>query len=132
MLFSLASSAAASPISYTTCVSQVLASNALQDLKLDVNRISATATLEDDAPHLAVFTFAYTPGWSVTVDGQPAEAHKADVAYLGVMVSGKGSHSIEWSYVTPGLKTGFMLTMAGIGVCIVLLVISAVRKRRSA
>ena len=86
----------------------------LQDLKLETNRMTANAVLDDDNPHLAVFTFAYSSGWSVTVDGQPARALKTNTAFLGVEVKGSGDHVIEWRYETPGVRTGAILSCVGL------------------
>ena len=94
-----------------------LAEAGLEDLKLETNRMSAKLTLADDNPKLAFFSIAYTPGWSVKVDGAPADVVRADTAFMAVEVSGKGTHHIEWSYMTPGLVTGAYLSLVGLLAC---------------
>ena len=94
--------------------SAAIAEQGLNDLELHANGMSATTELADEDPHLAQFMFAYTPGWSATVDGQPAEVVRTDVAFLGVEVQGKGSHEIVLSYETPGIKAGAYMSLAGL------------------
>ena len=108
-----------------------LANEGLQDLKLETNRMSAKLTLDSDDPKLAFFSIAYTPGWSVKVDGAPAEVVRADTAFMAVEVAGKGTHEIEWSYMTPGLVTGAYMSLAGLLACLaVVLLFRFVKKQR--
>ena len=100
-----------------------LSANALDDLELHTNRITATANIEDDQPQLAVFMFAYTPGWSVTVDGAPADALCVDTAFLGVEVSGAGTHAIEWRYTSPGVGRGALMSLVGIAAFAIMIVV---------
>ena len=108
-----------------------LAAHGLDNLELFTNGMRAQATLDDDRPRIAVFTFAYGPGWSVTVDGSPANVLKTDTAFLGVELNGTGTHTIEWSYEAPGVKAGTAMTLAGLAISLVLIVVSLVRRRRA-
>ena len=106
-----------------------LAEAGLTELQLGTNAMQAQCELQDDNPHVAVFTIAYSPGWSVTVDGEPAETLKADTAFLGVEVSGKGTHNIAWSYSTPGLREGAIMTILGLLLFVGMLVLRRLRHK---
>jgi uncharacterized membrane protein YfhO len=56
---------------------------------------------------------AWARGWSVTVDGRPARALRADVVMRGVTVPA-GTHEIVWRYRVPGLRTGALLSGLGL------------------
>ena len=108
-----------------------LGANTLDSLELGVNRIEATAHLDDDAQTLAFFSFAHTPGWSATVDGKEAPVLKADTAFMAVELSGEGTHEIVLTYMTPGLKEGAIVTLLGI-VAFAIVVVAGNRSRRRA
>jgi Bacterial membrane protein YfhO len=63
-------------------------------------------------PALLVVTDAWHPGWSATVDGRPAEVHKVDGAFRGVVVPA-GTHRVVLRYRPPGMTTA--LWLAGLG-----------------
>lgn len=117
------------PVADIAAHAQDLAQAGLQDIELVTNGMKASAVLGDDAPQVAVFTVAYGAGWSVTVDGRPAKALKTDVGFLGVELSGQGTHSIEWTYFSPGLKLA--IPMFAIGILGFALVIFLSRRRKS-
>ena len=102
------------PIKPVVELSKALADRNLDDLELHTNGLSASMEVADDKPHLAVFTVAYSKGWSATVDGQPAELLNVDTAFMGVKVEGEGRHVIELSYITPGVVEGIYLTVVGL------------------
>jgi hypothetical protein len=54
------------------------------------------------------------PGWSVKVDGDPAEVHRAGGLFQAVNV-GAGSHQVEFSYRPPGIGWGFLAFAVGCG-----------------
>jgi hypothetical protein len=62
---------------------------------------------------LVVLDDQWMPGWSVRVDGEPAPILQADVVLRGVIVPA-GTHTIEWSYRVPGLRTGAALSAVGL------------------
>lgn len=84
---------------------------ALQDVTVGTNRISGT--VEADTPRVLVLQVPYSQGWSVTVDGQPAELLRADTAFLGVELTA-GSHTVDFTYRTPGLGAGVLFSTAGL------------------
>lgn len=76
---------------------------------------NASVTLRATLPSAAVVVLddAWAPGWSVSVDGKPARALRADVILRGVAVPA-GTHTIVWSYRVPGLRAGLALTLLGL------------------
>ncbi len=58
----------------------------------------------------AVLLDAYWPGWSATVDGQPVPIERADHMVRAVPVPA-GAHTIEMTFRTPGLRSGFWLAL---------------------
>ncbi len=56
---------------------------------------------------------SWMPGWTATVDGEPAELAPAYVAFRAVPVPA-GDHVVRMEYVTPGWKTGRALGLASL------------------
>jgi len=58
---------------------------------------------------LVMLDDAWAPGWSVSVDGRPGKVLRVDDVMRGVIVPA-GSHHILWSYRTPGIRLGLLLS----------------------
>jgi hypothetical protein len=78
---------------------------------------------------LVVLDDAWAPGWSVTVDGQPARALRADILMRGVTVPA-GEHEIVWRYRVPGLRLGALLSALGLAALLAWAGILVARSRR--
>ncbi len=74
-----------------------------------------TAKIDLSKENLVFFSVPWEEGWSATVDGQPADIERVNVAFMAVDVPA-GDHIIEFHYVTPGLKLGAAAT----GACVLL------------
>ena len=61
----------------------------------------------------ACLTIPYSSGWQAYIDGKEADVLKADTMYMAIDVPA-GKHQIEFSYCTPYLKTGAILSALGI------------------
>jgi hypothetical protein len=59
---------------------------------------------------LIVLDDAWAHGWSVRVDGHPAQALEVDDVMRGVDVPA-GNHTIVWHYEVPGLKLGGLVSL---------------------
>ncbi len=64
-------------------------------------------------PALLILADVDDEGWSVTVDGRPAQRLTVHEALRGVVVPA-GLHTVEWSYRAPGLLPGVILTGLGL------------------
>jgi hypothetical protein len=90
--------------------------------EMDANASIQPCTMESTRPEqvllhcradfagYAVLLDAYWPGWSATVDGQPAPIERADALVRAVPVPA-GDHRIEMTFRTPGLRPGFWLAL---------------------
>ena len=58
-------------------------------------------------------TIPYSDGWNAKIDGQKAKIYKANGMFMALDLK-KGNHKIELNYVTPGLKMGAVISIAGI------------------
>jgi hypothetical protein len=61
------------------------------------------------APALLLLADTWDPGWSAHIDGAPADSLAADGALRAVAVPA-GRHHVEWTYRTPGLRQGALLS----------------------
>lgn len=61
---------------------------------------------------LVVLTESLRDGWSVKVDGRDADPMRVDTVLRGVVVPA-GAHTITWTYKTPGLRIGALLSLLG-------------------
>jgi hypothetical protein len=77
-------------------------------LEFTPDRVRLEADL--GAPGYVVLVDAYDPGWHATVDGQPAAALRANVAFRAVRVTA-GHHVVEWRYRPAALRTGSGLSL---------------------
>lgn len=74
----------------------------------------AKFTVKDlKADEMVITTIPAESGWTMTIDGQPAELGKYQDAFLS-FVCPEGTHTVELSFVAPGLKAGAAVSCAGI------------------
>ncbi len=67
-----------------------------------------------------VFSIPLEKGWSISVDGKPAEITALADAFVGVLVPA-GHHEVVLRYVPEGLATGILVSLLGLGVFLILL-----------
>lgn len=68
-----------------------------------------TAKVIRDTENLVFFSIPYEEGWSATVNGKPVEIEQVNVGFMAVLVPA-GESVIRFTYQTPGLKTGLLIT----------------------
>lgn len=92
-----------------------------QDSVTITNRTESTitATATTDAPGVVVFSEIYADGWTVTVDGKPAELLRTNHALRGVAVPA-GTHEIAMHFQPHSLRTGLILSGIGFGAAAIL------------
>jgi len=60
----------------------------------------------------AVLLDSLAPGWTATVDGKSAKIERADVLVRAVKI-GPGEHRVVFSYRSPGLRLGALISLLG-------------------
>ena len=109
-------------------VEQVYRTLSAQTMETEVffdDRIAGVIRVRE--PGRLVFSIAKEEGWTLLLDGEPAETEAFGEAFLSVHVE-PGEHRVELRYVTPGFEAG-----AKISAGCLLLAVSAmvIRKKRS-
>ncbi len=102
----------------------VLRGHTAQDIRIECNEISCTATLEEDG--LLFFSVAFSRGWKAFVDGREVEPMRADLGFMALPLD-RGTHEVRLAYETPYLKEGVVISLLGLAATGALLL---VRKRR--
>jgi hypothetical protein len=82
-------------------------------------RVEVTA--EALAPGILVLSEACFPGWTATIDGEPAPIHCANLLTRGVELT-PGRHVVRFEYRAPGLAAGVAATVISLTFCGLLLV----------
>lgn len=72
-----------------------------------------TSQIDLPRENLVFYSVPYDAGWSATVNGQPAEIEKVDVGFMAVRAPA-GHNVIRFTYTTPGLYAGIVLTLGGL------------------
>lgn len=85
-----------------------------------------TSSITLDRENLVFYSVPYEDGWTATVNGKPAPIVKANVGFMAV-VAPAGNNEIVFSYYTPGLHAGIVLT----GISILLLLAYLYLTRRA-
>lgn len=94
--------------------------------RTDASGLSAVVSASQRSVLVAAFNSA--PGWTVSVDGEPARLAQPDGALLGVELP-EGEHTVRFDYVTPGLRSGTLITLVGVVICVSLLLAGPFRAR---
>lgn len=90
-----------------------------------------SAVSEGEKERLVFFSVPYEDGWSATVNGKEAEIIKVNVGFMAVKVPA-GEADIRFTYRTPGLFAGLLLTGGSVLVLISYLLLARYyRKKKS-
>ena len=107
--------------------------NALSTDTFDVGKGTFSARTSYDRDRLVVFSVAYEDGWSAEIDGEPAKVECVNYAFNAVRVPA-GEHEIVFTYKTPGLSMGIVISVVGAAAlavyCIVIYIVLKRRPRR--
>ncbi len=76
------------------------------------NRITAEFTA-GDKDELVYFSIPYEPGWSAEVNGEPVQIETVNIGFMAVRVPKGRTSEIVFTYKTPGLVPGIVVTIAG-------------------
>lgn len=77
------------------------------------NEFNAKITTEDKA-ELVFFSIPYEDGWQAEVNGEPVEIEKVNVGFMAVKVPANQTSEIKFTYQTPGLAAGALISGMGI------------------
>ena len=91
------------------------------------SRVTGQVTAMEDG--FLVLTIPWQQGWTCLVDGAEVPLLQADTMFMGTGITA-GNHTVELIYRTPGLKTGVLLSITGVMLC--LAVFFAGRRKRKA
>ena len=94
-------------------------------LSIGLNEVQFDVT--GNEPGIAVLSDSWHPGWSVTVDDQPAQALRVGGVFRGVAVSG-GTHSVHWKFLPWGWRIGKAVLMGCIFLLLTPLIVTRVRR----
>lgn len=72
-----------------------------------------TSEIEMARENLVFYSVPYDSGWSATINGEPAEIEKVDIGFMAVRAPA-GHNIIRFTYTTPGLYAGIVLTLGGL------------------
>lgn len=72
-----------------------------------------TAQTSYETDRVVFFSVPYDEGWHATVNGEEAQILKADVGFMAVRVPA-GESEIVFTYQTPGLLAGVLITIVGL------------------
>ncbi|MGH9366310.1 MAG: YfhO family protein [Thermoanaerobaculia bacterium] len=80
---------------------------------VSLRRNSVTLRVNAPRPGLVYASEADQPGWTVRVNGRPAEAVAANYAFRAVEVP-RGTSTIAFRYLPPGLRAGGLVSLASL------------------
>ncbi len=76
------------------------------------------STITLDRENLVFFSVPYDEGWSATVNGEPVEVTKVNIGFVGVRAP-EGECEIVFTYNTPGLDTGLLISGGAVIVAVI-------------
>lgn len=80
--------------------------------------------------NLLFFSVPYDEGWTAAVNGEPAEIEKVNIGFMAVKVDGHQISRISFTYTTPKLREGVIVSIAGAGLYIIYIAAFMILRRR--
>lgn len=84
-----------------------------------------TAEMDSPKENLVFFSVPYEPGWSATVNGEAVDIETVNVGFMAVPVPQGEKVIIEFSFRTPGLIYGVLMTLFSSALLLVYLFLSS-------
>ena len=106
---------------------EALREEPLENIQWGTNRLTGTVDLSKDK--ILCVSVPYSKGWSATVDGEKAEILRGNYMFMCLPLTA-GHHDIEFSYCSPGMKPGIVVSLASL--CIVVGMLVHDRRKRKA
>jgi hypothetical protein len=88
------------------------------------------ASLDAPAPGVFVVKDSYFPGWTATLDGQPAEIVRVDGMVRGVIVPAPGRHEVTMQYRPVSFTAGLVVAALAALALTMLALVARSRRRR--
>lgn len=82
-----------------------------------------------EKPQLVFFSVPYSDGWEAYVNGRKTDVEKVSYGFMAVKAD-EGDNEIVFSYKTPGLTTGIIITISGIMLLAGYIVICRILKKK--
>ena len=98
-------------------------------VKFENNKFTAKIKTGDTG-ELVFFSIPYENGWSATVNGKPADIEKVNVGFMAVAVPANTESKIVFTYRTPGLIAGVIVTAVGAVILALYLILYRSPKKR--
>lgn len=105
---------------------QARQAESMENVMISNNALSGDIRVRGD--RVLQIAVPYSSGWMVLVDGEVQEAFRCGGMYTGVELKA-GQHHIEMHYVTPGLKSGAILSALALVVILALVIWDRKRKK---
>lgn len=77
---------------------------------------------------MVFFSVPYEKGWTAKVNGKAVDVEKVDIGFMAVRCEA-GDNSIEFSYETPGLRIGLMISAGGLLLLVIYLLVTLKRAK---
>jgi len=83
----------------------------IRDVSANEDRVEIEVT--NTGAGLLTLALSHYPGWTVEVDGEPANLYRVNYVYQGVFLE-PGRHAVSFRFRPPGLKAGALTTIASL------------------
>ena len=103
---------------------QRLKNNVCSKFEYGNSSFYAEITCPAGEDELVFFSVPYENGWSAVVNGSPAEIEKVDVGFMAVKVTGGTTNKISFTYKTPGLDIGIIVSAVSVVLYIAYIIVS--------
>ena len=113
----------------TAADSKQLAATSATEFSYDKNGFRATVTREKDT--LVFFSVPFDEGWSATVNGKKVDIEKVNIGFMAVPVT-SGESDIVFTYKTPLLYEGMMVSGGAAAVFLIYLLICLITRKKRA
>lgn len=94
----------------------------------ETNKEGFTAQSDFDDEEFLFFSVPWEEGWSCTVNGEPVQIEKVNYGFMAIRVPA-GHTDIVFTYRTPGLSTGWLITGLGVLAAAAYVFFTMIRKK---
>jgi len=104
-----------------------LNSETLKDLEFTTDGFSGKINLAEAG--LLFISLPYSSGFKAYVDGEERKIERVNIGYMGVFLEA-GTHEVVFTYETPGMKEGLILSLASLGAIGIIGIFCIIRKKK--